>query len=142
MSAANSVNLPSDDVRNVLDALASSVAQPKNTVLFNQGDAPIGVYIVRKGTVRMTVNAGGSEVLMRVAHSGAVLGLPGVLGNKPYSLTAITTQATELGFVPAEKLVEAIRGNPGLGLQVLQLLSEDVRAARGAIANTRQAIRV
>lgn len=142
MSAAETTNLPSDDIRNVLDAMATPISRPKNAVLFHQGDAPKGVYVVRKGNVRMTVKAGDSEVLMRVAHAGAVLGLPGVLGNKPYSLTAVTVHASELGFVPAEKLVDAIRTNPALGLQVLQLLSEDVRAARGAIANTRQTVRV
>lgn len=141
MSAAETTHLPAEDVRNVLDAMASPVSRPKNSVLFEQGDAPRGVYVVRKGTVRMTVKAGDAEVLMRTAHPGAVLGLPGVLGNKPYSLTAITTHSAELGFVPAEKLVDAIRTSPTLGLQVLQLLSEDVRAARGAIANTRQTVR-
>jgi CRP-like cAMP-binding protein len=121
--------------------MASPLSRPRNTVLFQQGDSPVGVYVVRKGTVRMSVKAGDSEVLMRVAHAGSVLGLPGVLGNKPYSLTAITVQPTELGFVPADTLVQAIRTNPVLGLQVLQLLSEDVRAARGAIANTRQIVK-
>lgn len=141
MPAAEQQSPATDDVRSVLETLGSAVAQPKNVVLFQQGDAPVGVYLVRKGAVRMTVKAGGSEVLMRIAHPGSVIGLPGVLGNKPYSLTAITMQATELAFVPAEKLVNAVRGNPLLGLQVLQLLSEDVRNARGAIASTRQAVR-
>lgn len=122
--------------------MGSTVAQPKNAILFQQGDAPVGVYLVRKGAVRMTVKAGGSEVLMRIAHPGAVIGLPGVLGNKPYSLTAVVTQASELAFVPAEKLIEAVRVNPLLGLQVLQLLSEDVRNARGAIASTRQTVKI
>ena len=142
MSACDSTLPSSDDVRSIMETLGSTVTQPKNVVLFQQGDAPVGVYLVRKGAVRMTVNAGGAEVLMRVAHAGAVIGLPGVLGNKPYSLTAMTMQPTELAFVPAEKLVDAVRANPLLGLQVLQLLSEDVRTARGAIASTRQAVKI
>jgi CRP-like cAMP-binding protein len=89
----------------------------------------------------MTVRTGDSEVIMRVAQPGSVLGLPGVLSNKPYSLTARAVQPTELGFIRAEKLVALIRENPALGLQVLQLLSEEVRAARGAIANTRQTVK-
>ena len=132
---------PSDDVRSVLDGMAERVSQPKNSVLFNQGDEPVGIYVIRKGAVRMTVKAGESEVIMRVAQPGVVLGLPAVLGNKPYSLSARTTQVTELGFVRSEKLIELIRSNPSLGLQVLQLLSEEVRTARGAIANSRQVVR-
>ncbi len=130
--------LVSQDVRNVLDGMASPVTQPKNTVIFTQGDAPIGVYVIRKGSVRLTVKAGDSEILMRVAQPGAVLGLPGVLSNKPYSLTARAVQACEMGFVQADRLIQLVRENPTLGLQVLQLLSEEVRAARGAMATTRQ----
>ena len=130
--------LISEDVRNVLDSMASPISSPKNTVIFTQGDAPVGVYVIRKGSVRLTVKAGDSEILMRIAQPGSVLGLPGVLSNKPYSLTARATQNCEMGFVTAERLIELVRQNPTLGLQVLQLLSEEVRAARGAMATTRQ----
>jgi CRP/FNR family transcriptional regulator len=128
----------SGDVRSVLDSMASSFTSSKNSVIFTQGDAPVGVYVIRKGSVRLTVKAGDSEILMRIAQPGSVLGLPGVLSNKPYSLTARATQNCELGFVTADKLIQVVRDNPTLGLQVLQLLSEEVRAARGAMANTRQ----
>ncbi len=139
--SANDQPIP-DDVRSVLESMASPVSQPKNAVIFSQGDPPVGVYVIRKGSVRMTVKAGDSEILMRVAQAGSVLGLPGVLSNKPYSLTAKVVQPCELGFVPAEKLIELVRDNPTLGLQVLQLLSEEVRAARGAMANTRQVVKL
>lgn len=130
------------DIGRILDAMATTATYPKNSVIFTQGEEPTGVYVVRKGAVRMTVNAGGSEVLMRVAQPGSLLGLPGVLSNKPYSLTAHAVQPCELGFIKADELRKLIRENPAIGLQVLQLLSEDVRAARGAIANTRQTVKV
>ena len=133
--------LISEDVRSVLDRLAAPVTHPKNTIIFTQGEPPVGVYVIRKGSVRLTVKAGDSEIVMRVAQPGSVLGLPGVLSNKPYSLTAKAVQPCEMGFVPAEKLVQLVRENPELGLQVLQLLSEEVRAARGAMANTRQTVK-
>jgi len=138
MAANDQPLIASDDIRRVLDTMASPLHFSRNAFIFHQGDEPVGVYIVRKGAVRMTVTAGDSEVLMRVAQAGSVLGLPGVLSNKPYSLTALTVQACEVGFVRAENLTRLIRENPALGLQVLQLLSEEVRAARGAIASTRQ----
>src|SRR5689334_4745456 len=134
--------LVSEDIRHVLDTMSATITHPKNTVIFTQGEPPKGVYVIRKGNVRLTVKAGDSEVLMRVAQPGSVLGLPGVLSNKPYSLTAVAVQACELGFIKAEELRKLIRENPTIGLQVLQLLSEDVRAARGAIANTRQTVKL
>lgn len=138
MSAAEQPLIPVPDVRNVLETMASSITRPKNNVLFQQGDPPAGVYVIRKGSVRMTVNAGESEILMRTAQPGSVLGLPGVLSDKPYSLTACTATACELGFVKRDDLIGLIRQSPSLGLQVLQLLSEEVRAARNAMATTRQ----
>lgn len=141
MSASEQPLIASEDVRGVLDTMATRATFPKNAVIFHQGDEPVGVYIVRKGAVRMTVSAGDTEVLMRIAHPGSVLGLPGVLSNKPYSLTAVTVQPCEVGFVKAADLTRLVRDNPMLGLQVLQLLSEEVRAARGAIANTRQTVK-
>jgi hypothetical protein len=61
-----------------------------------------------------------------------------VLGNQPYSLTATTTDVTEFGFVAASDLVEAIRSDTTLGLQILRLLSEEVHAVRNAIGNRGQ----
>ena len=139
---SNDQQVVSENVRDVLDSMAAPLTQPKNSIIFAQGDPAVGVYVIRKGSVRMTVKAGDSEIVMRIAQPGSVLGLPGVLSNKPYSLTARAVQACELGFVTAERLVQLVRENPTLGLQVLQLLSEEVRAARGAMSNTRQTVKV
>ena len=139
---SNDQQVVSENVRDVLDSMAAPLTQPKNSIIFAQGDPAVGVYVIRKGSVRMTVKAGDSEIVMRIAQPGSVLGLPGVLSNKPYSLTARAVQACELGSVTAERLVQLVRENPTLGLQVLQLLSEEVRAARGAMSNTRQTVKV
>ena len=131
-------SMSTESVGDILDRMASPVSLPKDTVVFCQGDAPVGVYVVRKGAVRMTVKAGEPDLLLSIAQPGAIIGLPAVLGNQPYSLTATTMDVTELGFVRAPQLVEAIRSDTTLGLQILRLLSEDVREARHAIGNRGQ----
>lgn len=138
MAAVEQILTPAEDVRQVLQTVATVITRPKNTLLFQQGDPPSGVYVVQKGSVRMTVNTGESEIVMRVAQPGSVLGLPGVLSDKPFSLTACTTTTTELAFVKREDLIQLVRANPTFGLQVLQILSEEVRFARNAMASTRQ----
>ena len=123
------------DLRDALEELATTVAKKNGTVLFRQGQKAKGVYLLRTGSAVLTVQASGEGMAVpRTVGPGSVLGLPGVLSNKPYSLTARATQPCELGFVKAERLIELVRQNPNLGLQVLQLLSEEVRAARGAIS--------
>jgi CRP-like cAMP-binding protein len=60
-------SMSNESVRDVLDRMASPVSFPNNSVVFSQGDAPVGVYVVRKGAVRMTVKAGESDLLLSIA---------------------------------------------------------------------------
>jgi CRP-like cAMP-binding protein len=127
----------SSDIRKAIEAMAVSVTCAKGAIVFHQGDEPKGVYLVRKGAVRMTIKADKSEILMRVAHEGSVLGLPAVMSDHAYSLTAKAAQACELGFVERHKVLDLVRRKPVLGLEILQMLSDEVRTARIAMASSR-----
>lgn len=126
------------DIHKALDALATSVTQPKGVTIFQQGDQPRGVFLVRKGTVRLTIRSGRSEFLMRVAHEGTVLGLPAVMSDHTYSLTAKTAQNCELGFVERKAVIQLVKEKPALGMEILQMLSDEVRNARIAAASSRK----
>lgn len=130
-------NGSNNDIRKALEAVAVPLTHPKGATIFQQGEAPKGVYLVRKGAVRMTIKRDKSEILMRVAHEGALLGLPAVMSEHPYSLTAKVVQACELGFVERDKMIELVRQKPALGLEIVQMLSDEVRSARIAMASSR-----
>jgi CRP-like cAMP-binding protein len=113
---------------------AMEVSCGTDQVLFRQGDAPAGLYILNKGKVTLTMDSKqGEPILFAEAGSGSLLGLPGLIGNEPYTLTATARSGAELGFVPRKEFTELMQSYPLLSLKVLQVLAAEVRSARQAI---------
>jgi CRP-like cAMP-binding protein len=114
----------------VLEKRARSIELGSNRVLFRQGDPPIGVFILRKGTATLTRLMDGEEVLSARAGAGSLLGVPAVIGAKPYSLTAEAMEGAEISLLTGEYFVHLMHTEPGLSFGVLQVLAEEVRFAR------------
>jgi CRP-like cAMP-binding protein len=104
-------------------------------VLFRQGDAPTGVFILRKGSARLTSKSDGDAILSVRAGAGSLLGVPAVVGAKPYSLTAEALEGAEVSLLPSEDFVRLMNTQPGLSFRVLQVLAEEVRFAREALSH-------
>jgi CRP-like cAMP-binding protein len=115
-----------------LQQRARSVDLGSNRILFRQGDAPIGVFILTKGTVRLTRRLEGKEVLTARVGAGSLLGVPAVIEAKPYSLTAEATKGAELSLLTAEYFVHLMHTEPELSFRLLQVLAAEVRFAREA----------
>ncbi|MGD0857756.1 MAG: cyclic nucleotide-binding domain-containing protein [Terracidiphilus sp.] len=104
------------------------------SILFRQGDAAAGVYILHQGEVTLTMDSPrGEAILSGQAAAGSVLGLPGLVGNAPYTLTATARSGAKLGFVTRDDFTALMESDPQVSLKVLQVLAAEVRAARQAI---------
>jgi CRP/FNR family transcriptional regulator len=114
---------------------STPIALGENRVLFREGDAPSGVYIVKKGRATLTSGSNGSTVLMIEAGAGSLLGVPAVIGTKAYSLTAVAEEDAELSMVSCEDFVDLMQSEPQLAFQVLKVLAEEVRFAREALVH-------
>lgn len=118
-----------------LEKRSAAVHCPEDQVLFVQGEPCTGLYILRSGSATMTIAShSGDHVVCTVNSPGALLGLPGVIANQPYSLTAKVTKDSELAFVRREDFSEMMLSQPALSLKVLAVLAAEVRAARAAIS--------
>ena len=115
-----------------LEKRAEPVAVGADGILFRQGSAPTGVYIVRKGSAALTSAANGAAILRLYAGPGSLLGVPAVVGGKLYSLTAKAAPDAEIGLVTCEDLLHLMHTAPLLAFRVLQVLAEEVRSAREA----------
>ena len=118
-----------------LQQRARPVGLGSNRVLFRQSDAPIGVFILTKGTATLTRRSEGEEVLTARVGAGSLLGVPAVIGAKPYSLTAEATKGAELSFLTSEYFVHLMHTEPALCFRVLQVLAAEVRFAREALSH-------
>jgi len=121
----------------LLEALkkySSPVDCEEDRVLFNQGDSPDGLYIFHKGVVRLVMRAQQGETLMNIpALEGSLLGLPGLVGGVPYSLSALAQKGAEVSFVSKEKFAQVMLSVPAIAVGVLRVLAAEVRTARMAL---------
>jgi CRP-like cAMP-binding protein len=117
-----------------LEDQSTAISCREDRVLFHQGDAPMGLYILKTGEATLTMNSPkGKEIVSTKAAAGSLLGLPGLIGNEPYTLTAIAHAGAHLKFLDRDSFTALMRSDPALALKVLQVLAAEVRSARRAI---------
>jgi CRP-like cAMP-binding protein len=118
-----------------LEKRSSTVVCTDARCLFAQGGAPAGLYVLRKGGARLTMQSPTGGSLLSIAlHPGSLLGLPALVANEPYTLTATAEKNAELGFVAKEDFNSLMLSEPSLALRVLRVLAAEVRTARHAIS--------
>lgn len=125
--------------RELFDALverARAVECTEDRVLFHQGEFPEGLYLLRSGAALMTMESPtGDVVLCGTAGAGSLLGLPGLIGNVPYSLTAKALKGADVGFVDRAEFSKLMLTEPTMSVRVLRVLAAEVRTARQAVTN-------
>jgi CRP-like cAMP-binding protein len=98
-------------------------------VLFNEGEAPRGLFVIHSGVVDLEFSGrNGVSKSLRTAHPGEVVGLGYAVSNTPYDCTARARTSVELGFVPLTELRRMLDETPSLWLTVAQFLSEDINS--------------
>jgi CRP-like cAMP-binding protein len=105
-----------------------------NRILFRQGEEPKGVFILNRGIARLTTRSDGDAILSVQAAPGSLLGVPAVVGSKPYSLTAEALDGAEISFLTCDEFVHLMYTEPALSFRVLQVLAEEVRFARESLS--------
>jgi CRP-like cAMP-binding protein len=118
-----------------LKSRAKAITLGTDRILFRQGDAPTGVYLLRKGTARLTSRSDGEEIFDVKVGAGSLLGLPAVIGMKPYSLTAEVLEGAELSMLTCEDFVNLMQMEPSMPFRLLQVLAAEVRFARETLAH-------
>jgi CRP-like cAMP-binding protein len=77
----------------------------------------------------------GDQVMSVQARANSLLGLPGLIGNEPYTLTAIARDGARLSFITREDFTALMQTDPRIGIKILQVLAAEVRSARRALSN-------
>ena len=113
---------------------ATPIVCDTDRILFQQDDPAAGLYILHKGeaTISMTSQQG-QTVLSVAAKDGSLLGLPGLISNQPYSLTAVARAGARVSFLGRSEFTTLMESNPPLAFKILQILAAEVRSARNAL---------
>jgi CRP-like cAMP-binding protein len=120
--------------RTLIQALEQrSVSMPcsKGLILFKQGEVSIGLYLLKTGKTSLIMKTDkGEEVVHFIVGSGSILGLPAIVGNVPYTLSAMAYHGSEVNFLARKDFEELIQAQPSLYPKMLEVLAAEVRSAR------------
>lgn len=89
----------------------------KDEVIFNQGDAGLGMYIILKGTVEIV--CGPVRHILAELNDGDFFGELALLGDSPRSATAVSKTPCKILCFFKPELLDIINRNPGLGSKIL-----------------------
>ena len=102
-----------------LDEIKRIQHYPSRSVLFHQGEQPTGVFILRRGSVKLSVTSSkGRAVILRIAGPGEMLALSSVLCGDPCIATAETLEETEVAYVERVQFLLMLMHNPEAALSV------------------------
>jgi CRP/FNR family transcriptional regulator len=113
-------------VADALEKEAITTTYPTGAVLFAEGQAPRGVFIVRRGRVKLSIcGSDGKTLILRMVEVGNPLGVAAVVSGRSYEATAETQEPSEISFLRQCDLLRLMRMNGELALWVTQHISAD-----------------
>ena len=106
---------------------------PAGTLLFEEGQACAGMYIIQTGRVRLFKKSGSGEMTIDVLGRGDFFGEMACLIGKPRSINAVVEEESHLLMVDPKVLEELFRENTGMSIRILGNLANRLKKAYGII---------
>jgi CRP/FNR family transcriptional regulator len=117
-------NLPQKAIE-ALESVKHTTIYPKGALLFVQGQAPRGIFILCTGRIKHSISAAdGKTLILRIAEPGDVLGLNATVSGKPYELSAETLIPSQVTFLRPDDLLRLMREHSEWAYRVTEYLSE------------------
>jgi CRP/FNR family transcriptional regulator len=118
----------------MLDAIKFTSVYPKGSVLFVEGEAPRGVFLLCSGRAKFTTSsAEGRTLIVKIAEPGEVLGVSATILGRPYEVTAETLEPSQLNFIKREDFLRFLNTHAEACLHTAQQLSEKYQSAQREI---------
>ena len=113
-------------VADSLEHESLTTTYPTGAVLFAEGQSPRGVFIVRRGKIKLSIcGSDGRTLILRMVEPGCLLGVAAVVSGCAYEATAETQEPSEISFLRHSDLLRLMRLHGELALWVTQQISAD-----------------
>jgi len=119
-----------------LQGLGTVDAYLSQQSLFHFDQEPLGVYLVIKGKVRLSLPD--LPKLDRVFGPGSLLGLPATFTGHPYSLAAVAMTDATVVHVPRKVFLDVMATESELCREAADILSREVSFIQAALAERRR----
>lgn len=122
-------HLESDKLEKVSEHKITNLYR-KGQKLFSEGNHPNGIFCISSGNIKLTQQGNdGKETLVRVATKGDILGHRSLFSDNDYHATATAMEDTRACFIDKTFIMNIIREEPTVALNVIEKLSRDMGAA-------------
>lgn len=118
----------SDSALAVIAGVARVKPVPKDVVIFEKDDEGDAAYVVRKGTIAITLSfIDGRELVIYEMHSGDCFGELALLTNQPRSARAIAREASEVITIPRSEFMAELRSQPLVMQHLNEIIAQRLR---------------
>ena len=121
-----------------LEQLGTAVMSPRGTILFQQGQPPSGVFVVRKGKVRLTRICADGQRMTRTVGAGHILGLLATVSDQPYLKTAEAVEDSELLSVDRNRVMSLLDRRTDFWLQAVEVIKGEMKLIRKRVMHPNQ----
>lgn len=108
----------------------------KRDVIFIEGDACPGFYVVKSGRVKLIkTSRDGKEQIIKILQAGELLGMETFYNGKSYGNTAIAMDDCELCFIEKRSFFHIVERHPAIAKKIIIALSRELDHAYSKIGS-------
>lgn len=111
----------------------------KSVEIFNEGVSLKGVFLVKKGVVKLIkTSEDGKNQIVKLIIKGDLLGQRSLVSNEPTNLKAIALTEVKTCFIPKEEILTDLKNNPQFSFDVITKLANRLRESDNGLVNMAQ----
>lgn len=122
-----------------LSALSESkshISYKKGQIIFYEGNHPQGLYCIHSGKVKIhKLGHDGKDQILRLAKKSNVIGYRALLSDDHYHASATAIEDSVICFFSKAVYQSQIIANPLLSMEIIKLLSSDLKTAEQKAMN-------
>lgn len=129
----------SDENKKIISEKKENNFYKKGQAIFYEGNSANVLYCIHKGRVKLSkLGEDGKEQIVRFAKEGDILGYRALLSNESYHATATVMDDCSICLVSKDKFSTLMERDAKLSLNVIQLLTKDLRSAEQLLIDIAQ----
>jgi CRP-like cAMP-binding protein len=112
--------------KSFLEAQAKTIRFPKKSVLYSEGEAPKGVYILLSGKVKFSqLNLDGNVQILFIYSSGDMFGYRPILSDDNHFVSAIALEECEMLYIERDNFLNIVSTSDRLSNLILKSICHE-----------------
>ncbi len=125
--------------KSILEQAKGNNFYKKGQTIFYEGNHTNGLFCIYDGKVKLSkLGENGKEQIVRFAKTGDILGYRSLLSNETYHATATAMEDCHVCLLSKDRFMEVLETDPKLSMNLVQLLSKDLRSAEQLLIDIAQ----